>query len=84
MARYYPSFDEFAKLAKPGRTIPASRQLFSDVLTPVIAYLRISHADHAFLLESVVVGERIARYSILADEQKRIPGQQWPRQLTCR
>ena len=65
MARYYPNFDDFAKLAQSGRTIPVYRQLLSDVLTPVTAYLRISHADHAFLLESVVGGERIARYSFL-------------------
>ncbi len=68
MARYYPSFDEFAKLAQPGRTIPVYRQLLSDVLTPVTAYLRLSNADHAFLLESVVGGERIARYSFLGAE----------------
>ena len=60
MPRYYPDYDDFAKLAKPGRTIPAYRQLLSDVLTPVTAYLRLSHADRAFLLESVVGGERIA------------------------
>ena len=63
MTRYYPNFDEFAKLAEPGQTIPVYRQLLSDVLTPVTAYLRLSQADHAFLLESVVGGERIARYS---------------------
>jgi len=68
VARYYPNFDDFAKLAKPGRTIPVHRQLLSDVLTPVTAYLRISQAEHAFLLESVVGGERIARYSFLGAE----------------
>ena len=66
MARYYPSFDEFEKLAEPGRTIPVYRQLLSDTLTPVSAYLRISQsAEHAFLLESVVGGDRIARNSFL-------------------
>ena len=66
MARYYPSLEEFEKLAEPGRTIPVYRQLLSDALTPVSAYLRISQdAEHAFLLESVVGGEQIARYSFL-------------------
>ncbi|NIA07954.1 MAG: anthranilate synthase component I, partial [Actinobacteria bacterium] len=69
MTRYYPSFEEFKKLAQPGRTIPVYRQLLSDALTPVSAYLRISEAaEHAFLLESVVGGERIARYSFLGAE----------------
>ena len=66
MARYNPSFEEFEKLAEPGRTIPVYRQLLSDALTPVSAYLTISQsAEHAFLLESVVGGERIARNSFL-------------------
>ncbi len=65
MARYYPEITEFEKLAEPGRTIPVYRQLLSDTLTPVSAYRRLSDADHAFLLESVVGGEQVARYSFL-------------------
>ena len=65
MARYYPDFEDFGKLAEPGRTIPVYRELLSDALTPVSAYRRLSESEHAFLLESVVGGERIARNSFL-------------------
>ena len=38
----------------------------ADLLTPVLAYLKIQAANpHAFLLESVEGGEKIARYSFL-------------------
>ncbi|MCG3179859.1 MAG: Anthranilate synthase component 1 [Phycisphaerae bacterium] len=63
---YYPSLDEFRRLAAGGNTIPVYCRLLADQLTPVTAYLRIErHAEHAFLLESVVGGENIARYSFL-------------------
>jgi len=69
MKHYYPDFEEFKALADKGNTIPVCRQLLADALTPVMAYQRISRpagfapASHSFLLESVVGGERIARYS---------------------
>ena len=69
MKHYYPDFEEFKSLAEQGNTIPVCRQLLADALTPVMAYQRISRpagfapASHSFLLESVVGGERIARYS---------------------
>ncbi len=72
MKHYHPSFDEFMTLAERGNTIPVYRQLLADALTPVMAYQRLAHppgfapAAHAFLLESVVGGERIARYSFAA------------------
>ena len=74
MCRYYacmtkcqPHFDDFKKLAGQGNTIPVYCQLLGDHLTPVTAFAAISeNASHAFLLESVVGGENIARYSFLA------------------
>ncbi len=69
MTRYTPSQDEFNPLAQKGNLIPIYRQLFADNLTPVSAYRRLVSGDprHApsFLLESVVGGERQARYSFL-------------------
>lgn len=48
---------------------PVFRRLFSDVLTPVLAYRRLVRPDDrmapSFLLESVVGGDRIGRYSFL-------------------
>jgi anthranilate synthase component 1 len=75
MKHYYPSFDEFVALAEKGNVIPVYRQLLMDALTPVTAYQRLAGAsagraasDDAFLLESVVGVERIARYSFAAAE----------------
>ncbi len=71
MKHYYPNFTEFCGLARQGNTIPVYRQLLADALTPVGAFQRLAYppgfapAKNAFLLESVVGGERIARYSFV-------------------
>ncbi len=71
MKHYYPTFDEFCRLTEQGNTVPIYRQLLADALTPVSAYQRLANppgyapAANAFLLESVVGGERIARYSFV-------------------
>ena len=61
MKHYYPSFDEFLKLSAEGNTIPVYRLLLS--APPGFAPSR-----HSFLLESVVGGERIARFSFVATD----------------
>jgi anthranilate synthase component I len=72
MKHYYPDFETFRDLSEQGNTIPVYRQLLADALTPVSAYQRLAQpigfapASHAFLLESVVGGENIARYSFVA------------------
>ncbi len=72
MKHYNPNFDEFLGLTKQGNTIPVYRELLADALTPVTAYRRLSMpagfapSEHSFLLESVVGGERIARFSFAA------------------
>jgi len=72
MKHYHPSFDEFLTLADRGNTIPVYRELLSDFLTPVMAYERLAMpagfapSGNSFLLESVVGGERIARFSFVA------------------
>jgi anthranilate synthase component 1 len=54
------------KLAGSGRTAPVFRRLPADQITPVGAFTRIAGGtDRAFLLESVVGGEQIARYSFI-------------------
>ncbi len=71
MKHYAPSFDRFLELSRQGNTIPVYRELLADTLTPVTAYQRLAEpmgfakASNAFLLESVVGGERIARYSFV-------------------
>ena len=55
-----------AELARQGFTlIPLVRRLVADELTPVGVLARIQDEPHAFLFESVVGGERVARYSML-------------------
>jgi anthranilate synthase component 1 len=72
MKHYQPTFDEFCQLARRGNTIPVHRQLLADALTPATAYKRLANpagfapAKNAFLLESIVGGERTARFSFTA------------------
>src|SRR5216110_1081673 len=67
MPRYFPSPEQFNDLAAGGfELIPVYRQLLADHLTPVTAFEVLGRDDHAFLLESVVGGEKIARYSFIA------------------
>ena len=66
MRRYFPDFSAFAEAAKQADIIPVYRQLLADRLTPVSAFQVLGRDPHAFLLESVVGGERVARYSFIA------------------
>jgi anthranilate synthase component 1 len=62
---FYPSFDEFVKLARDASVVPVYRQLTGDTLTPVSAFCKIQEGEWAFLFESVIGGERVGRYSFL-------------------
>ncbi|MEK7732499.1 MAG: anthranilate synthase component I, partial [Planctomycetota bacterium] len=66
MLGFQPTRAEFPGLCRQANTVPVYASLLSDQLTPVSAFERIAAgAGHAFLLESVVGGEKIARYSFL-------------------
>ncbi len=70
MSHTLPDHDTFKQLAAGGANlIPVARRLLSDQLTPVLAYRRLVGPDDrmaaSFLLESVVGGDRIGRYSFL-------------------
>ena len=65
---YCPTFEEFQELTTKGNVVPVYRQLLGDVLTPVSAFAKIASGEHAFLLESVVGGEKIGRYSFLGTD----------------
>ncbi len=45
--------------------VPALRERFADLETPVSAFAKLAHLDGAFLLESVEGGERLGRYSFI-------------------
>jgi anthranilate synthase component I len=67
MLTYWPARSDFARIAARVNTVPLYTQLLSDQLTPVSAFMRMAAAaDHAFLLESVIGGEKVARYSFIA------------------
>ena len=66
MRRYFPDFQSFSASADSADVIPVYRQLLGDRLTPVSAFEVLGRDAHAFLLESVVGGEKIARYSFIA------------------
>src|SRR5580704_5822112 len=66
MQRYFPDLQTFSAAAPAADVIPVYRQLLGDRLTPVTAFEVLGRDAHAFLLESVVGGEKIARYSFIA------------------
>ncbi len=60
------TFEDFELEAQLGNVVPVVRSVLADLQTPVGAFLRIAgDASHAFLLESIEGGERVARYSFL-------------------
>jgi anthranilate synthase component 1 len=60
------TFEDFELEAQCGNVVPVVRSVLADLQTPVGAFLRIAGgASHAFLLESIEGGERVARYSFL-------------------
>jgi len=62
---HFPSFEQFAELARDHTVVPVYRRLTADTLTPVSAFCKIQEGDWSFLFESVVGGERVGRYSFL-------------------
>jgi anthranilate synthase component 1 len=60
------SFSDFQREAERGNVIAVTRSILADLQTPLGAFMRIAgDASHAFLLESIEGGERVARYSFL-------------------
>jgi anthranilate synthase component 1 len=61
-----PAKDEFVRLAADHDVVPVAREVYADLATPISAFMALSEgAAHAFLLESVIGGERLGRYSFL-------------------
>jgi len=60
----YPEFNEFKKKAKEGNLIPVYKEVLADLETPLSAFLKLK-GKTGFLLESVVGGEKWARYSFI-------------------
>ncbi len=61
-----PSREEFVALAAEHDVVPVAREVYADMATPISAFMTLAGgARHAFLLESVVGGEQLGRYSFL-------------------
>jgi anthranilate synthase component 1 len=59
------TLEEFRALAQDHAVVPVMREVLFDTNTAVTAYARIREGPFAFLLESVVGGEKWARYTFL-------------------
>ncbi|MBN2822987.1 MAG: anthranilate synthase component I [Coriobacteriia bacterium] len=61
-----PNKEEFIGLAADHDVVPIAREIYADLSTPISAFLTLAQgAEYAYLLESVVGGERLGRYSFL-------------------
>ncbi|CAI2175208.1 2917_t:CDS:2 [Funneliformis geosporum] len=70
---FKPSLQEIHELISQGNTIPVYAQIPADLLTPVIAYLRlVANGRFSFLFESVAGGEKIGRYSFIGADPYKI------------
>lgn len=61
-----PSCETIERLAKEYSTIPISKEIYADIITPISLLRKLSAlSKRVFLLESVEGGEKWARYSFL-------------------
>lgn len=67
-----PSENEFIALSKQGNLIPVSVELIADFGTPVAVYARLRGQGPSFLLESIVGGEHIGRYSFIGCAPRKV------------
>lgn len=78
----HPDRNEFERLCLKGNLIPVYKEILADMDTPVSAFLKLGGTP-SFLLESVVGGEKWARYSFLGSRpSKVIKG--WGRKIEIR
>src|SRR5213596_674790 len=66
--------DAFLERAKQagGGIVPVMREVVTDADTPVAAFAKIARPPFAFLLESLVGGERWARYTFMGTEPREV------------
>ncbi|KAK2460575.1 hypothetical protein APHAL10511_007045 [Amanita phalloides] len=72
----YPSLATVEQLIireKRGNCVPVYVELPADLITPCMAYLRIAKdSKYSFLLESIIDGENVARYSFIGADPFKI------------
>ncbi|NOY14387.1 MAG: anthranilate synthase component I [Deltaproteobacteria bacterium] len=69
---YFPSENDFCRLAGQGNLVPVYREILADMETPVSAFRKIDDGQTSFLLESIEGGETWARYSFLGSGPARV------------
>jgi anthranilate synthase component 1 len=70
---YQPTKEQFIARAQQGVLLPVYYDLPADWETPVSAFYKVARdSSHAFLLESVSGGERVARYSFIGLQPRLI------------
>ena len=82
-AGVFPDRRTFLELSGKGNLIPVYTEIMADTLTPVSAYLLLRGERPSFLLESVVGGEKWARYSFLG-LAPRVMIKAWGRRMEVR
>ncbi len=61
-----PNYSDFQKRSKQGNVIPVFLELSADLETPVSLFLKLARKkQHAFLLESVELEEKLGRFSLI-------------------
>ena len=65
---HLPDLAAFCQFAEGYDLAPVYRRLVSDTLTPVSAFRRLDDGGAACLFESVIGGEKVGRYSIVAGQ----------------
>ncbi len=63
---------EFVARAERGGVVPLVREVVLDADTPVAVFAKLARPPFGFLLESVVGGERWARYTFLGTEPREV------------
>ncbi|HVH10734.1 MAG TPA: chorismate-binding protein [Gemmatimonadales bacterium] len=63
---------DFLARAERGGVVPVLREVVLDADTPVAAFAKVARPPFAFLLESLVGGERWARYTFLGTEPREV------------
>jgi anthranilate synthase component 1 len=63
---------QFLARAERGGMVPVLREVVLDADTPLAAFVKVARPPFAFLLESLVGGERWARYTFLGTEPREV------------
>ena len=70
--KVFPEREEFLRLSANADVVPVRAEFTSDAETPLSAYAKLSSQKPAFLLESVVGGEHVSRYSFVGCDPRKI------------